>query len=110
MARITLNIISLLFVALVGLIAVPQPAAAYDFRVLVKWNHSQYKTGDEFCTAWKAACRSFKPKQAGFFFLGAVCEPGDYKGKHPNTEAKVTCIFQVAETEGLAKELNLRFV
>ena len=54
MAKIILNVFSFFFIAFVAFIAAPRPVAADDDRLVLKWDPSQYATGDEFCNSWNA--------------------------------------------------------
>ncbi|KAJ7255279.1 hypothetical protein C8J57DRAFT_1721840 [Mycena rebaudengoi] len=47
---------------------------------------------DETCPTWKPALEN------GYTFRGTLIEPGDYSGKHTDTEARLVCSWYNAST------------
>ncbi|KAK0526005.1 hypothetical protein OC834_004961 [Tilletia horrida] len=60
-------------------------AIAIDNRQLIKFENN--------CDRWNAACKAYQPKDKSLTFAYTLCEPGDYHGQDPDTEAKVYCTF-----------------
>lgn len=52
--------------------------------------------------------RAYKPNDSSLVFAGALCEPGDYSGKHTNTEAKVDCIFEKPVTTKIFSKVGAK--
>ncbi|KAK0548096.1 hypothetical protein OC846_004615 [Tilletia horrida] len=87
-------------------------AVAVDDRQLVKFS----PTTKNFCEKWNTHCKAYKPKHTGLTFEGTLCEAGDYKGMHKNTEARVFCSFKDSTgkihlvTKHIAAETGAKFI
>ncbi|PWN95766.1 hypothetical protein FA09DRAFT_340712 [Tilletiopsis washingtonensis] len=79
--------------SVVALFSALMLVSAIDERVLVKFNDS--KGGVDYCKQWKCACVNYQPKDTSYEFAvsGAYCNPGDFQGRNPDSEAKVYCVF-----------------
>jgi hypothetical protein len=59
---------------------------------------------------------NYGPSNTSLYFFGALCEPGDYQGKHNTTEALAFCVFtpdgtaQVVKSDAVAKLVNATLV
>jgi hypothetical protein len=55
---------------------------------------------------------NYVPADSSLYFLGAVCQPGDYQGKNYQTEARASCSFTadghalVIESAAIAQKVN----
>lgn len=109
-------------------------ASAIDFRILVKFKKSAYPSADAFCTTWLSTwwapslfpiiitsmcslydtffciSRAYQPKDTSLFWIGSLCEPGDYSGKNKRTEALVTCVFEKSVANGVVAELGIEHI
>ncbi|KAJ7098308.1 hypothetical protein C8R44DRAFT_811311 [Mycena epipterygia] len=49
---------------------------------------------DTFTSDFTAACSSWQPAvAAGLTFVDSLVEPGDFQGKHADTEARIVCAW-----------------
>ena len=54
--------------------------------------------------------QGYKPGGGNIYYLSAVCEPGDDQGHNQNTEARVSCVFEKAETNQIVEKLGVQLV
>jgi len=81
-----------LFVAYLSIFLLPL-VNAFESREHVRFSPEQYLSGELFCRAWITACRQYKPRNLSLVYSSTSCLPGDFGGKHRNTEAVVDCVF-----------------
>ncbi|KAF8217761.1 hypothetical protein K438DRAFT_1795603 [Mycena galopus ATCC 62051] len=81
-----------LTVALIPLLVLIVGVRAPDNRLL--YTMPKKVTAVAFCAAFSRACETgswMPPPPKNLAYRGFICEPGDFSGKHTDTEARVVC-------------------